>query len=208
MNESSPIGAGIKLLSFSVSCPIGIIACSVLAGRLAIPFCYITLAGVALQITGLFLYSCIDPVTHLWQGQFGYLVLAGLGVGLSVAAFYMAAPLVVEQKDQSAAVGIGIQFRTLGGVLGVAASAAILNHYLQSRLSATLLPSQLAELSKTTESIALLSPDVQNQVRTVYAIAYNMQMRLAGAFSVAQLLAVGMMWKRNNVRFSKEKPAS
>lgn len=205
VNGSSPIGAGVELLSFSVSCPIGIIACSILAGRLSIPFCYIILAGVACQVSGLFLYSCAGPVTHLWLGQFGYLVLAGLGVGLSVAAFYMAAPLVVDQDDQSAAVGMGIQFRTLGGVLGVAASASILNHYIQSRLSSTLLPSELAALYETTESILSLSSNVQTHVREVYAMAYNMQMRLAGSFSVAQLFAVALMWKRNNVRFYKAK---
>ncbi|CAI7604174.1 unnamed protein product [Penicillium pancosmium] len=205
VNGSSPIGAGVELLSFSVSCPIGIIACSILAGRLSIPFCYIILAGVACQVSGLFLYSCAGPVTHLWLGQFGYLVLAGLGVGLSVAAFYMAAPLVVDQDDQSAAVGMGIQFRTLGGVLGVAASASILNHYIQSRLSSTLLPSELAALYETTESILSLSSNVQTHVREVHAMAYNMQMRLAGSFSVAQLFAVALMWKRNNVRFYKAK---
>lgn len=194
-----------KLLSFSVSCPVGIIACSILSGRLEIPFCYITLAGLVCQVVGLFLYSSIAATTHLWHGQFGYLVLGGLGVGLSVAAFYMAAPLVVDQKDQPAAVGIGIQFRTLGGVLGVAASTAILNHYIDSRLSSTLLPSELAALSKTTESIMAFSPEVQIHVRDVYAMAYNAQMKLAGSFSAAQLLAVAMMWKRDNVRFSKGK---
>ncbi|KAJ5104224.1 major facilitator superfamily domain-containing protein [Penicillium argentinense] len=205
VNGSTPIGAGVKLLSFSVSCPLGIIACSILAGRLAIPFTYITLAGIACEITGLFLYSEISPATHLWLGQFGYLVLAGLGVGLSVAAFYMAAPLVVDQKDQAAAVGIGIQFRTLGGVLGVAASTSILNHYLKSRLASILGPSELAALLKTTQFIRALSPDVQVRVQEVYALAYGAQMKLAGAFSVAQLLAVAMMWKTENVRFSKPK---
>lgn len=208
VNGSSPIGAGIKLLSFSVSCPIGIIACSILAGRFSIPFCYIILSGIACQVSGIFLYSCVEPVTHLWIGQFGYLVLAGLGVGLGVAAFYMAAPLVVDQDDQSAAVGIGIKFRTLGGVLGVAASTTILNHYIQSRLSSNLLPSELVALSETTESIMLLSPDIQTRVREVYAAAYNAQMKLAGSFSIAQLFAVAMMWKRDNVRFYKTKKVS
>lgn len=112
---------------------------------------------------------------------------------------------MVDQDDQSAAVGIGIQFRTLGGVLGVAASATILNHYIQSRLSSALLPSELAALSETTESIMSLSPNVQTHVREVYAMAYNTQMKLAGSFSIAQLFAVAMMWKRDNIRFYKAK---
>ncbi|OQE28648.1 hypothetical protein PENSTE_c003G06388 [Penicillium steckii] len=206
VNGSSPLGAGVKLLSFSVSCPVGIIACSILSGRLEIPFCYITLAGATMQVIGIFLYSTIDPVTTLWLGQFGYLVLGGLGVGLSVAAFYMAAPLVVDHDDQAAAVGIGIQFRTLGGVLGVAASAAILNHFIESRLSAILDPMEKAALARSTQSIMTLTPDVQNHIREVYALSYNAQMKLAASFSAAQFLAIAMIWKKDNVRFSKGKP--
>ncbi|KAJ5716145.1 major facilitator superfamily domain-containing protein, partial [Penicillium malachiteum] len=204
VNGSSPLGAGIKLLSFSVSCPVGIIACSVLAGRFAIPFVYIILAGIACEVTGMFLFSEIAGTSHVWTGQFGYLVLAGLGVGLSIAAFYMAAPLVVEEDDHATAIGIGIQFRTLGGVLGIAASTTILNHYLTSRLAGHLSPQVLAELQQTTDSIKQLSPESQVYIREVFAMAYSMQMKLAGAFSAAQVLAVALIWKRGgNVRYLK-----
>ncbi|KAJ5100127.1 major facilitator superfamily domain-containing protein [Penicillium argentinense] len=203
VNESSPLGAGVKLLSFALSCPLGIIGCSVLAGRLRIPFCYIALVGIACEVTGFFLFSEIPSTTHLLLGQFGYLVLAGLGVGLAVSAFYMAVSLVVDLEDQSTAVGIGVQLRMLGGVLGVAASTSILHHYLKSRLSDTIRPGELSALLKTTESIKAFSPEIQFRVHEVYAMAYSMQMKLAGAFSVAQLLAVVMIWKRQNVRYSK-----
>lgn len=114
VNESSPLGAGVKLLAFALSCPLGIIGCSVLAGRLRVPFCYIALIGIACEATGIFLFSEIPSTTHLWLGQFGYLVLAGLGVGLAVSAFYMAVSLVVDLEDQLIAVGIGVQLRMPG----------------------------------------------------------------------------------------------
>jgi uncharacterized membrane protein len=204
VNGSSPIGAGVKLLSFALTCLVGIISCSVLAGRLKMPFAYIALIGLVLQITGLFLFSEISSTTDLWLGQFGYLVLTGLGTGLGVSAFYMATSLVVEIEDQSIALGIGIQLRMLGGVLGVAASTAILFHYLESRLSSTLQPSQLAALLKTTEAIRTFSPETQIHVREVYADAYSMQMKMCGAFSAAQLFAVAMIWKKKNLRYSKD----
>ncbi|KAJ5720442.1 uncharacterized protein N7483_008376 [Penicillium malachiteum] len=174
------------------------------AGRFAIPFVYIILAGIACEVSGMFLFSGIAGASHIWTGQFGYLVLAGLGVGLSIAAFYMAAPLVVEGEDHAAAIGIGIQFRTLGGVLGIAASTTILNHYLTSRLASHISPQALAELQQTTESIKQLSPESQVYIREVFAMAYSMQMKLAGAFAAAQILAVAMIWKRGaNVRYLK-----
>ncbi|KAJ5329667.1 major facilitator superfamily domain-containing protein [Penicillium brevicompactum] len=203
VNGSSPVGAGVKLLSFALSCLVGIISCSVLAGRLKIPFAYIAVIGLVFQVIGLFLFSEIEPIVELWPGQFGYLVLAGLGCGLGVSAFYMATSLVVDIEDQSIALGIGIQLRMLGGVLGIATSSAILFHYIQSRLSSTLSPGEMAALLKTTEAIETFSPENQLHVREVYAIAYNMEMKMCGAFAAAQALAVAMIWKRDNVRFSK-----
>ena len=204
VNGSSPLGAGVKLLAFSVSCPVGIIACSILAGRFSVPFVYIMLAGVAFEVSGMFLFSEIAGVEHIWPGQFGYLVLAGLGVGLSIAAYYMAAPLVVEEDDQATAIGIGIQFRTLGGVLGVSAATTILNHFLMSRLAGHIQPEVLAEIQRSTDAISTLAPETQAFVREIFADAYSAQMKLAGAFSAAQILAVGMIWKRgDNVRFLK-----
>lgn len=204
VNGSSPIGAGVKLLAFALSCPIGIMACSFLAGRLRVPFSYIALFGIIFQAIGLFLYSEIASTTKLWTGQFGYLALGGLGVGLSMATFTMIAPLVVNKKDQSIALGIGLQLRMLGGVLGVAASAAILNHYLQSWLSSILPPEELGALLETTEAILSFPPEIQISVREVFAMAYSAQIKLSAAFSVAQLLALAMIWRRPNIRYLKE----
>jgi hypothetical protein len=156
------------------------------------------------QVLGLFLFSGIASTTQLWVPQFGYLVLAGLGVGLTVGTFTMLAPLVVDKKDQSIALGIGLQLRMLGGVLGVAASTAILNHYLKSRLSSMIRPEELAALLKTTEAIRTFSPEIQIRVREVYAMAYSMQVKLSASFSVAQLLAIAMIWRRQNIRYSKQ----
>ncbi|KAJ5133360.1 hypothetical protein N7526_004725 [Penicillium atrosanguineum] len=111
----------------------------------------------------------------------------------------MATSLVVDPKDQNIALAIGIQLRSLGGVGGVAASTTILHHYIQSRLSSSLQPQELAALLQTTTAINAFPSDVQLHVREVYAMAYSAQMKLTGAFSATQLLAVALMWKRENV---------
>lgn len=104
---------------------------------------------------------------------------------------------MVDKEDHSIAVRIGLQLRMLGGVIGVAASTA-------SRLSSVLKPAELSVLLKSTEAILTFPPDVQIHVREVYAMAYRSQITLAAAFSVAELVAVAMIWKRQNVRYSKE----
>ncbi|GMF67505.1 unnamed protein product [Aspergillus oryzae] len=135
--------------------------------------------------------------------QYGYLVLAGLGTGTSVAVFYMMVPLVVDGKDQSIALSTGLQLRMLGGVLGVAASTTILHNYLRSRLSVTLDPDQVSLLLSSSNAIGIFSPYIQLQIRQAYSVAYSAQVKLAGGFSVAQLLSVAMIWKRSNVRYLK-----
>jgi hypothetical protein len=86
----------------------------------------------------------------------------------------------------------------------VAASTAMLNHYLDSRLPWVLKPMELSALWQITEAILTFPPDFQAHVLEVYAMAYRSQITLAVAFSVAQLVAVATIWKRQYVRYLKE----
>lgn len=201
VNGSSPIGAGVKLLAYALSNPVGGFICSGAAGRLRVPFVYILLAGIALQIVGVFLLSEIPDSIELWAGQFGYTVLAGLGVGMAGAAFYMMVPLVVEEYDQSIALGTGLQLRMFGGALGIAIVTTIMNSYLKSHLPALLSPEQLSAVLDSAQVVATFPSELQVQVRQVYARAYNMQMKATWAFSIAQLLPVLLLWKKQQVRF-------
>ncbi|UDD55135.1 hypothetical protein AFCA_002778 [Aspergillus flavus] len=158
VNSCSPIDAGVRFLAYALSSPVGIMSCSVLTGRLKIPFCYVALGGIVLQVVGLFLFSETAFSTDISAAQYGYLVLAGLGTGTSVAVFYMMVPLVVDGKDQSIALSTGLQLRMLGGVLGVAASTTILHNYLRSRLSVTLDPDQVSLLLSSSDAIGIFSP--------------------------------------------------
>ncbi|KAL2810109.1 major facilitator superfamily domain-containing protein [Aspergillus granulosus] len=200
VNGSSPLGAGVKLLAYALSQPVGSILCSSLSGRLKVPFIYILLSGVVLQIIGMFLLSTTPTTVHVWTGQFGYAVVAGLGVGMAVAAVYIMVPLVVGKDDQSIALGTGLQLRMLGGALGVAIATTILNEHLRSALASFISQEQLNAVLETPQAISLLAPEVQVQVRRVFGEAYNLQMKAAGGFSAAQMLAVLLVWKRRQVR--------
>lgn len=156
-----------------------------------------------MQVVGFFLFSEIHAETHIWPGQFGYLGLAGLGTGLGVAVFYLMLPLVVAVTDQSIALGTGFQLRMLGGALGIAAGTAILHSHTQSGLSSLLPADEVDALSVSTQLINTLTPEIQTRVQEVYAEAYGMQMKMIGGFSVAQFLALALVWKRQNVRIVK-----
>ncbi|KAL4937317.1 hypothetical protein BDV06DRAFT_232667 [Aspergillus oleicola] len=206
VNNSSPISAGVYLLSYALAQPVGSLLCSSLSGRLKIPFIWIIFAGIVLQIVGLFLLSTIPTDLSLWTGQFGYTVLAGLGVGMAVTAVYIMVPLVVDEEDQSIALGTGLQLRMLGGALGVAIATAILNSRLKGDLDSLLSQQELDAVLDSAQTIGSLRPSVQDTVRRVFGDAYNQQMKAAGGFSVAQLLVVVLVWKRKQVRFVKDAP--
>lgn len=194
-----------RLLAYALANPVGGFICSGAAGRLKTPFIYILLTGIVLQTGGIFLISETPTTpTELELGQFGYAVVAGLGVGMAVAAVYMMVPLVVEERDQSIALGMSLQLRMLGGALGIAIATTILNSHLKSQLPSVLQPEQVSAVLDSVQMVATFPPDVQIQVLEFYAEGYNRQMKAAGAFSVAQLLSAGLLWKKDQVRFLRD----
>jgi hypothetical protein len=99
-NDSSAISAGLRLLAFAAGSPIGSFVCSLLAGNFRLPFVYTITMGAVLQAAGSFLLSSVPTTLHVWGGQYGYMVLTGLGVGMSMTSFYIAVPVVVRKEDQ------------------------------------------------------------------------------------------------------------
>ncbi|KAL4875012.1 major facilitator superfamily domain-containing protein [Aspergillus karnatakaensis] len=202
VNNCTPVEAGVRLLAFAVTNPLGLILCSALLGR-QIPFVYVALGSIILQVIGLFLLSELTPEVYLWPGQFGYLVLAGLGSGGALAAFYMMFPIVSRIEDQSVSIGTGLQVRMLGAALGIAAATSIQHEYVLEHLSLFLSPEAVDRILVSAQAIATLTSDEEVKTREVYAAAYGLQMKLAGAFAVVQFLGVALVWRRVNLRLTK-----
>lgn len=161
------------------------------------------LAGIVLQAVGIFLLSTVPTDTDFWTGQIGYTVVAGMGVGMAAAAVYMMVPLTVQEEDQSIALGTGLQLRMLGSALGIAIATTILHSHLKAELGGLLAEAQLDGVLESTRNINDLSSVAQVQIRRAFGEAYNLQMKAAGGFSIAQLLSVLLMWKKEQVRFVK-----
>lgn len=89
------------------------------------------------------------------------------------------------------------QFRALGGVLGLAIAANVLNNYFRTNLSAVISPEQFEDLLQTPEKIINALPDsVKLDVRTIFAEGYNLQMKIMIAFGAAQVIGLGLMWEK------------
>ncbi|KAA8646572.1 uncharacterized protein ATNIH1004_008005 [Aspergillus tanneri] len=192
----SPLEAGVMLLAYAIASPLGGILASICTGRWHIAFVYLLLLGAILQTVGSFLLSAIPTSTAIYPGQFGYMAIAGLGSGLSMASLYMLTPLVVRKEDQAVAIGASLQIRMLGAALGIAVVNSVLTSYVKAHIPYVGFPF-------STQSIEGLPLEAQRQVRTIYAAGYNLQMKTVGAFSATQVLSAALLWKREQIRFIK-----
>jgi hypothetical protein len=72
-----------------------------------------------------------------------------------------------------------------------------MNNYLTSHLTPLLGAEQLSLLLQSTREIENLSEELRIETVKAFAHGYNMQMKVNIAFSVVQVLAVGVIWTRN-----------
>lgn len=92
-----------------------------------------------------------------------------------------------------------IQFRTMGGVIGLAIVTSVLNNYIRSHLAQVLSADQINVLLRTTDAFAALPPEVKESVRIIFARGYDLQLQVMIGFSAAQLPASLLMWKKKQI---------
>ncbi|KAI9934830.1 hypothetical protein MW887_000447 [Aspergillus wentii] len=204
VNASSPLGAGVKLLAYAAAQPVGSLLSSLSSSRLQIPFIYILLVAAILQTVGSFLLSSLPTTVDFWTGQLGYMVIAGLGVGASTTTLAVMIPLTVEKADQQIAIGIALQLRMLGGVLGIAITNSVLNAYTKSHLPRLIPAADLSALHDSAKALDYFPLATQAAVRAVYGAAFNKQMQVVGGFSAAQLVFTLIMWQKQPLHMIKK----
>lgn len=92
-----------------------------------------------------------------------------------------------------------IQFRTMGGVIGLAITITVMNSYLKSNLIDFLSPTEIATLLQTTQASAALPPALREVVTGVFASGYNLQIRIMIGFSAAQIPTTMLMWQKKHI---------
>ena len=107
----------------------------------------------------------------------------------------------IVRADPLAAVAMSavVQFRTMGGAIGLAVVTNVMSAYVRKHLREILAPAQINALLETTEAFASLSPETADIVRTTFAHGYNLQMQIMIGFSAAQIPAALLMWKKPQV---------
>ena len=99
VNSKSPFQAGVRLLPFGAMVPFGSVIAAMLMGRARIAPFYILLSAGVFEIIGTVCLSKMAPHPEIAPAQYGYQVLAGLGVGFFNSALVLLVPHVTEKRD-------------------------------------------------------------------------------------------------------------
>ncbi|KAG9199367.1 hypothetical protein G6514_008526 [Epicoccum nigrum] len=199
VNGESPIASGIKLLSYTLVAAVGGIMANVMVATINIAPIYIMWFFAVLNTLGTGLLINLPSTTSISPQLYGYAAIAGIGIGgtWSIAILYIG--FVVDDRDIGTASGALVEFRILGGALGLAIASATMENYLRQELPALVAPEQLQLILKNTAVIKTLPPNVRNAILEVFADGYTLQMKVTAGISALQVLAVGMIWKNPQV---------
>lgn len=94
--------------------------------------------------------------------------------------------------------GAIVQFRFLGGAIGLAIGSSIMNSFLKVKLAGILSPGELAALLQSTEVLTTFRPEMQQRVREVFVQSYDIQFKVVTGIAAAQFPAAMLMWRSGN----------
>ncbi|KAI9640543.1 hypothetical protein NHQ30_010841 [Ciborinia camelliae] len=197
VNADSPLKAGIHLLAFSLSVPVGSFFANVFAIILKEqPAILFLAAGSALEVIGVGLMTTIPVSKDIPHALYAYEVLAGFGAGSVFSILMLATPKCIDAQDIAVGSSTIIQFRMVGSAIGIAIAGSIVNGFVTSRLSHILTSTQLNMLLQDISLISKLPPTVQDMVREIFGDAYNVFAKVILGLAVAQLIIVGLLWRK------------
>ena len=198
VNGISALGAGIRLVPFNFMIALGCILINVFAMRTRIAPIYLVLAGSLIELVGLSLFSTLssnDIMKPAPAVLYGWEVLSGFGIGIVWGMLLVIPPHVVEHRDLAISSGALLQFRVVGGALGLALASAVMNSYLTSHLSHSIGAEDMAAVLQSTAAIKEFPPAVQRLVLEKFAEGYSLQLKILAGFAGLQVLCVGLLWR-------------
>jgi hypothetical protein len=98
-NGISAIGAGIRILPFTASAPVGSIVTATVAKK-GVPPIYLLVFGSLLQVIGFTFLGTLRPENSISPAQYGYQAMAGFGSGTNISLLTLLTPFSVEPRDK------------------------------------------------------------------------------------------------------------
>lgn len=96
----SALDADIRLISFTLTAPIGSVVASIATARKKLPPICVVVSAAALQIIGFALLAYEPASSTISNAQYGYQAIAGFGAGINVNILTLMVPHSLEARDQ------------------------------------------------------------------------------------------------------------
>lgn len=100
VNNLSALDAGVRILPFGATFPLGAIFSAKVGGKLQVPGLFLAMFGAAIQVVGFALLSTLPSSTHIDPAIYGYEVLCGVGTGMTYQILYLMVPFTVDDRDK------------------------------------------------------------------------------------------------------------
>ena len=143
----SPTEAGLLLTPLMV----GIIAASAVSGKVISRtgrYKKLPVTGTAVMFVALLLFASLQVQTPMWQASV-YMVLMGIGLGLSMQTLVISVQNALPPRDMGVATSSVTFFRSMGGTFGAAIALAVLfstvTGNIQQRAVAAGLPQEVVD---------------------------------------------------------------
>ncbi|MBM0225922.1 MULTISPECIES: MDR family MFS transporter [Micromonospora] len=179
---ASPTSSGLLMLPMMA----GIIVTSVLTGRAMSRigrYKWFPVAGSAVLLTGMLLFTRLQVATSLWIA-FGFMVVIGVGLGLCMQSLILAVQNAVDVRDLGAGTSSATFFRSLGGSFGVAILGTVLSSQLTRHLGDRL-PTAIAQLPPDQRAAVAARGGANisiNDPATILALPGPVRAAIQGAF--------------------------
>ncbi|RYP60817.1 hypothetical protein DL770_009922 [Monosporascus sp. CRB-9-2] len=154
------------------------------------------IASLCLQLIGTGLLSTLSDVTTEIKAQYGYQVILGLGIGLSLGAATILVSLQARHVDLAVAQGAIAQARVFGGAVGIAICSIILNVKIEDQLAGAMDPDEIEELHRSPTITSYLPHEQQQLVRRVYASVFTTDMILMIGVCAAGMICSLLTFER------------
>ncbi|KAI1163554.1 major facilitator superfamily domain-containing protein [Nemania serpens] len=154
------------------------------------------LAAHCFQLLGSGLMLMLHNITVEFKAQYGFQVLLGLGIGLSLGSATIMGSVQSAQADLAVAQGIIAQARVLGGSIGIALCSIIFNAKVAHDLSGEMDPDDLEALHHSPTIAPWLPPELQGKVKVAYADAFTNDIKLLMGIAAIGIISSCFTYQR------------
>ena len=155
------------------------------------------IASSCLQLIGMGLLTTLSDVTTEIKANYGFQVIIGLGIGLSLGAATIMTSVHAHHIDLAVAQGAIAQSRVFGGAVGIAVCSIIFNTKIESELKDVMDPNDLEKVHRSPTIATFLHPGQQQLVRTVYASAFTADVRVMIGICAAAVIFSLLTFERH-----------